>query len=220
MTGGMSGMGTAGDQFDGSAERYPGVPYGPNDFNGQEACHTGDGSIHNYNDPNEVRNCKLVGLNDLALGHEYVRGQIAGYFNKLIGYGVAGFRIDAAKHMWPGDMANIFSRLNDLPSATFGSGKKPFIYQEVIDQGGEPIKMAEYFNTGRVTNFIYGVKLANIFLRHSDKAKYLSSWGSSWGMPKSNDVVVFLNNHDNQRGHGGGGKSLTAALIFTKTTNM
>jgi len=32
---------------------------------------------------------------------DYVREKVAGYFNDLIAIGVAGIRIDAAKHMWP-----------------------------------------------------------------------------------------------------------------------
>jgi len=40
----------------------------------------------------QVRNCELVGLKDLKGGSEYVRGKIVDYLNKLIGYGVAGFR--------------------------------------------------------------------------------------------------------------------------------
>jgi alpha-amylase len=55
MTGaGGSGTGTGGSHWDGGALQYPGVPYGPNDFNGGGECHTGDGSIHNYGDVNEV----------------------------------------------------------------------------------------------------------------------------------------------------------------------
>jgi len=208
MTGGYSGKGTDGNSFDGNACSFPGVPYGSNDCNADDLCHSSDGSISNYNDPEEVRNCKLVGLSDLRLGSEYVRAEIAGYMNKLINIGVAGFRVDAAKHMWPGDLENVFSRLNDLNSGSFGSGNRPFIVQEVIDMGGESIKMSEYFNTGRVTNFIYGVKLADIFLRHADDSKYLDTWGATWGMPETEDVMVFLSNHDNQRGHGGGGEDV------------
>lgn len=205
MTGGYSGTGTAGSKFDGNACSYPAVPFGSNDCNGKDMCHSSNGEIGNYNDPEEVRNCELVGLSDLRLGADYVRGKIADYLNRLIDIGVAGFRVDAAKHMWPGDLENIFYRLNDLKSDTFGSGNRPFIFQEVIDMGGEAIKMSEYFNTGRVTNFIYGVKLADIFLRNSNAAKWLATWGEDWDMPNTYDVVVFLSNHDNQRGHGGGG---------------
>lgn len=205
MTGNVTGTGTAGTQFNGGTCDYPGVPYPAcKDFHGSDVCHSYDGNIHNYSNPNEVRNCRLVGLLDLRQSLEYVRSKIAQYLNHLIDLGVAGFRVDAAKHMWPEDLANIVSRLHNLRSDTFGSGIKPFIFQEVIDLGTEPIKMAEYFGTGRTTNFIYGQKLSEIFLKHSIPAKSLKNFGTAWGMPKGDDVVVFISNHDNQRGSGGG----------------
>ncbi len=61
----------------------------------------------------------LEDLLDLALEKDYVRGKLADYLNKLIDLGLAGFRVDACKHMWPGDHTNIY-------------GTKPFIYQEVF----------------------------------------------------------------------------------------
>ena len=51
-----------------------------------------------------MRNCKLVGLNDLALGEDYARQRVVDYLSKLVDWGVAGFRVDACKHMWPGDL--------------------------------------------------------------------------------------------------------------------
>ncbi len=51
---------------------------------------------------------------DLALGNEYVRNKIVDYLNHLLSLGVAGFRIDAAKHMWPGDLQALFSKLNNV----------------------------------------------------------------------------------------------------------
>ena len=217
MTGPNTGTGTAGDHYDGNQCSFPAVPYGSSDCNqkghkpGQ--CPTSNGCIQNYNDPNQVRNCRLVCLADLALGKEYVRSKIAGYMNHLIDLGVAGFRVDAAKHMWPGDLANIFGRLKNLKSSVFGSNKKPFIFQEVIDMGGNPIQMKQYFGTGRTTNFIYGKKLSDIFLHRTNQAKWLSNFGSNLGMPSSNDVVVFLSNHDNQRGHGGGGNDFKRFFV-------
>jgi len=50
----------------------------------------------------------------LATGEEYVRNKIAEYLNNLIDIGVAGFRIDAAKHMWPGDLRAIYSKLKNV----------------------------------------------------------------------------------------------------------
>lgn len=58
------------------------------------------------------------------------------YLNHLVDLGVAGFRIDAAKHMYPEDLAKIYKAVKDL-NTTFGfsKGSRPFIYQEVIDLG-------------------------------------------------------------------------------------
>lgn len=50
-----SGVGTGGTTANVEKLDYPGVPYGPNDFH--SPC-----IINNYNDANEVRNCKLVGM--------------------------------------------------------------------------------------------------------------------------------------------------------------
>ena len=46
----------------------------------------------------------------------------------------------------------MLSRLQDLPTDQgFAPGSKLFVFQEVIDQGGEPIKVQDYYETG---NFI------------------------------------------------------------------
>ncbi|GFN77719.1 alpha-amylase [Plakobranchus ocellatus] len=39
--------------------------------------------------------------------------------------------------------------------------------------------------------------------------KWLNNFGAAWGMWSSGDVVNFIDNHDNQRGHGGAGGVLT-----------
>ena len=96
-----SGTGTGGSGFNGGTQDYPGVPFSGLDFH-QPYC-----EISNYQNPTEVRNCYLVGLNDLDGGKDYVRGKVADFINDLIGLGVKGFRIDASKHMWPGDLEAI-----------------------------------------------------------------------------------------------------------------
>ena len=65
-------------------------------------------------------------------------GKIIDFMNDLTSLGIAGFRVDACKHMWPNDLEVIFGSLNDLPTSKgFSGGSRPFIYQEVIDQGGK-----------------------------------------------------------------------------------
>lgn len=82
----------------------------------------------------------VQGLPDLNQGMEKTRGKIIKLMNDLLEMGIAGFRIDAAKHMWPADLQSIYSNLNNLSTKAFPINSKPFIYQEVIDSGGEAIK--------------------------------------------------------------------------------
>ncbi|XP_019490424.1 PREDICTED: alpha-amylase 1-like, partial [Hipposideros armiger] len=121
---------TCGSYFNPGKRDFPAVPFSGWDFNDGK-CRTGSGDIENYNDPYQVRDCRLSGLLDLALEKDYVRSKIAEYLNHLIDLGVAGFRIDASKHMWPGDMKAVLDKLHNLNTTWFPEGSKPFIYQEV-----------------------------------------------------------------------------------------
>lgn len=89
-------VGTAGNRADPTA-RTPAVPYSVTDFN--TPCNISDSS-----NVYQVRNCELVGLRDLNQGVPFVRDRIVEFLDKLVEIGVAGFRVDAAKHMWPGDL--------------------------------------------------------------------------------------------------------------------
>lgn len=193
MTGVGSGTGSAGSSY--TSYSYPNAGYGFNDFH--HCGRNGNDDIANYQDRWEVQNCELVNLADLNTGSTYVRDHLAAYLNDLTGLGVAGFRIDAAKHMDTNDMLAIVNRLNGTP----------YIYQEVIDQGGEPITAGEYFQNGDVTEFKYSINIGNTFF--SGQLANLSQFGPAWGFMPSDKAVVFTDNHDNQRGHGGGGHVVT-----------
>ncbi|XP_006119859.2 pancreatic alpha-amylase [Pelodiscus sinensis] len=211
MCGSGAGSGnssTCGSYFNSGTRDFPAVPYSAWDFNDGK-CKTGSGGIENYHDVTQVRDCQLVSLLDLALEKDYVRSKIAEYMNNLIDIGVAGFRIDASKHMWPGDMTAILDKLKNLTEQWFAEGSRPFIYQEVIDLGEEPIKSSEYFGNGRVTEFKYGAKLGTVLRKwNGEKMAYLKNWGEGWGFMPSDRALVFVDNHDTQRGHGAGGASV------------
>lgn len=129
----ITGTGTGGSESNSVDRNFPAVPYSNLDFN--ERC-----SIEDYNNIYQVRNCELVGLPDLNQGSEYVREQIVRFFDSLVDLGVAGFRVDAAKHMWPGDLQIIYGRVRNLNTAFgFPANARPFFTQEVIDLGGEAI---------------------------------------------------------------------------------
>jgi len=201
--------GSAGGSYNTGSKDFPGVPFSAWDF-GDALCKSASGNIDNYGDNDQVRNCKLVGLPDLLVGKDYVSDKIAEYMNRLINIGVAGFRIDAAKHMWPNDLNKIIGKLNNLPSRIFGDNKRPFIYFEVIDLGGEPIKNTDYTWMGRVSEFRYGKFLSEVVRKKfGQKLRYLNNFGTGWGMIPDGDAQIMVDNHDNQRGHGAGGDILT-----------
>lgn len=81
-------MGNAHSTAEPPKMQYPAVPYTPDEFN--EYC-----ILANYSNAFEVRNCRLDQLPDLNQGKESVREKIVEFMNRLIDYGVAGFRVDA-----------------------------------------------------------------------------------------------------------------------------
>ena len=179
MAGG-SGTGTGGSSY--SSRNYP--AFSASDFH--SVC-----DITDYSNRWQVQNCSLPGLPDLNTGSSYVQGQITTYLKTLAGWGVDGFRIDAAKHMSTADLGAIYSQAGN-----------PFIYQEVIGATGEPIQPGEYTGLGVVTEFKYGTDLASNF---KGQIKNLKTLGESWGLLASDKAEVFVVNHDRERGHGGGG---------------
>ncbi|KAG8228003.1 hypothetical protein J437_LFUL007976 [Ladona fulva] len=197
-------VGIAGTRAEPRERSYPGVPYNASHFN--EPC-----SINDYRNEQEVRNCDLVGLHDLNQSLEYVRGKLVEFLNVLISHGVVGFRVDAAKHMWPADLKHILDATADLNvSYGFPTHARPFIYQEVIDLGGEGISWNQYKNIGRITEFKFGAELGKAF-RGNNALKWLRNFGkccTDWNLMPSGDAVVFIDNHDNQRGHGAGGNQI------------
>ncbi|XP_064194734.1 pancreatic alpha-amylase isoform X1 [Anguilla rostrata] len=206
--GGEGKHSSCGSYFNSHKKDFPAVPYSSWDFNDGK-CKTNSGEIENYHDIFQVRDCRLVSLLDLNLQKDYVRDKVAEYMNTLIDMGVAGFRVDACKHMWPGDLQAVSSRLHNLNTSWFPNNSKPFIYQEVIDLGGEPITASEYAGIGRVTEFKYSAKLGTVIRKwNGEKMAYLRTWGEGWGFMTSDNALVFVDNHDNQRGHGAGGSSV------------
>ncbi|GAB0097241.1 Alpha-amylase [Sergentomyia squamirostris] len=194
-------IGTGGSTANVGNRDYPAVPYSIHDFN--PSC-----PITNYQDRYQVRNCELVGLPDLNQGISWVRDRIVEYLDNLVALGVAGFRVDAAKHMWPGDLDIIYARVRNLNTVHgFPGNARPFFFQEVIDLGGEAISSSEYIGFGVVTEFKFSAEIGRVF-RGNDRLAHLNNWGEGWGFLASNRALVFVENHDNERGHGAGGDQI------------
>jgi alpha-amylase len=189
------GVGSAGSSF--TKYNYPGL-YQPPDF------HTCKKNIADYHNRQEVVDCELVGLADLKTESAQVQQQIANYLIDLVHLGIDGFRIDAAKHIDSKDIAAILQRVNAAVEPD------PYVYQEVIDPGNEAIHKSEYYFNGNVIEFEYGRVIGEKFLGiNGQTLSQLQTLGESWGLMPSEKAIVFIDNHDKQRGHGGGGTYLT-----------
>ncbi|XP_059078681.1 alpha-amylase-like [Tigriopus californicus] len=207
---GRKGPGFAGTDFDTTDDKhdFPGIPYSDENFTPRELCPSDSGSVDNYSVEDNVRNCYLVGLSDLYGAQEYVQQKQADYLNDMIDIGVAGFRVDAAKHMWAEDIAAIQALLKPLNvEQGFKAGSQPFFMHEVIDRDDGVVRVQEYYDLGIVTEFRYSQKMA--WASTGDWGQFGGLYDPGWGMSDPEHAFVFVDNHDNQRGHGGSGDVVT-----------
>ncbi|KAJ1307094.1 hypothetical protein OPQ81_001212 [Rhizoctonia solani] len=195
MAGIEGGTGVGGSSF--THYNYPGI-YQTQDFH-HCGLRPGD-DILDYKNRAEVQTCELVNLADLATDTEYVRGRLAAYANDLLSLGVVGLRLDAAKHIAAGDIANILGRLTS----------KPYITQEVIFGDGEPVVPSEYTGNGDVQEFRFTTTIQGAF--QSGGISSLNNLDSR-GWVGSGGANVFVANHDTERN----GQSLTykSGSIYT-----
>lgn len=211
-----SGTATDGSTWDAGTLRYP--RFSANDFHGNCTIAQGD-----YSSPagrGNVMNCRLGGLPDLATESTYVQGEISNYLKTLLGLGVDGFRIDAAKHMpasaWGSIMANVRQA---YPQTKLG--EPIWFTQEVIPDGG--VNMGDYTPLGTVNEFRFTYLMRDAF--RGQNGQTLSSipaamgswgnWGGSWGFLQPQSATVFVNNWDTERD----GSSMTAANFSAGAVN-
>lgn len=177
---------------------YPGL-YGPMDFHKYSGdCPSASGAIEDFNNLQQVRNCELVGLADLRTDIPSVRAKIAAYLNKLLRYGVSGFRVDAAKHIGQPDLAAIKALLHNTKDGT-----RPYLALEVFG-GGPGILSPQAFTTvGSVLGLDADKQIRDAFKSYPDahvgSIATLKIWGADAGLPPSNRTLTFVQNHDTER---------------------
>ncbi len=204
MTAG-AGTGSNGTAF--TKYRYPGL-FSEADFH--PAC-----AVNDYQNAANVQDCELLGLADLHTGLTAVQQKIADYLVGLVRLGVAGFRIDAAKHMQPIELNGILERVNHTVAA---EGRPlPYYFAEVIDNGGEAVTRRDYYGLAYGSG---GAADITEFGFRGVGAKFLGTGGQrlaeldpngpqgsqfspvAWGLMPADKAVVFLENHDTQRESG------------------
>lgn len=158
-----------------------------------------EGTIADFNDYTQVFNCELVGLADLQTQTGYVRDTLAAYLNKLIGYGVSGFRVDSAKHIGQTDLAAIESRLHRTVDGT-----KPSMALEVMPGSPGRITAAAFESVGTLLGFDYADQLQSAFKSYNSPPNDgniadLKVFGEDSGLLPSSEELVFIQNHDTER---------------------
>ncbi|KAG8911111.1 hypothetical protein FRC01_005921 [Tulasnella sp. 417] len=154
---------------------YPGI-YDKNDFH---YCGTPGNDIQVWDDRNQVQNCELVNLADLKTESSKVRNTLIKHTNNLIDLGVAGFRVDASKHVATNDIKYLQAKV-----------KKQGLYytHEVVYEGGGGVTSSEYMAYGDVQDTAFnGGNIAQL--------KGLKDFG--W-LP-TDKANVFVANHDRER---------------------
>lgn len=106
MTGRADGFGFGQSRF--SHYEYPGL-FSYEDFH--HCGRNGNDDIKDFTDLYELQNCELLNLADLKTGDGRVQAKLAALLSRLLDLGVAGFRVDAAKHMPAQDIGSIFALL-------------------------------------------------------------------------------------------------------------
>jgi len=195
------GIGSNGTSY--SKYEYPGL-YTASDFH--PPC-----ALTDYQSAANVQDCELFSLPDLNTGLASVRRKIADYLIGLARLGVAGFRIDAAKHIQQVELDSII----DLVNVTLaGEGRPPpYVFLEISGGAGEALAPRDFFGVGYgsggvadVTEFTFtgvgnkfrgvnGEQLAQLDPDGPPGSRFSET---AWGLMPSDKAVVFLQNHDTQ----------------------
>jgi alpha-amylase len=196
------GVGSNGTSY--TKYSYPGL-YTTSDFH--TPC-----PITNYQSAANVQDWELFSLPDLNTGSASVRQKIADYLLMLARLGVAGFRIDAAKHIQPVELDGIVALVDNTLAAE--SRPLPYWFAEVVDNNGnEAVSERDYFGlayasggASDITEFTFvgvGNKFRGINAEHISQLDPNGPTGSrfsaaAWGLIPSDKAVAFLQNHDTQ----------------------
>ena len=179
--------------------KYPGLYTARNFHQKGTDCPTANGGIQDFNNYRQVTQCELLGLADLATDDLGTRDIIAGYLNKLIGYGVSGFRVDAAKHVGIEDMIALQKLLHKT-----ADGTRPYVSLEVFPDGPGKVSQWAFTQAGSVLGFDYAFQIERAYRSYNGSGytgniASLAVFGEAAGLVPSDRSLVFIENHDTER---------------------
>ena len=112
---------------------------------------------------------------------------------------MSGFRVDAAKHIGEADLITIKRALDDTVDGT-----RPQWALEVFPGGPGQLSQFAFTKAGTVLGFDYAYQIKNAFKSYpSDGTGNITGlrvFGEDAGLMPSNKSLVFIENHDTERG--------------------
>ena len=180
-------VGVGGSKYDAANQSFPDAGYTKDDF------HKSTENINTYRKAEIVWTHRLVGLLDLDTSNPHVQKTLREYFAHMLKLGVAGFRVDAAKHMSPQDVKGI------KDAAAYAAGTTPdkiWWMQETIgfSEQDPRIQPDQYLQTGEVNEFEYSYRLRNYFYGSIENLKHITD-----KLIPSKKAAIFVTNWDTER---------------------
>lgn len=180
-------LGVGGSKYDAANQSFPDAGYTKDDF------HKSTENISTYRKAEIVWTHRLVGLLDLDTSNPHVQKTLGGYFAYMLKLGVAGFRVDAAKHMSPQDVKGIKAAAAEAAGTT---PDKIWWMQETIGfpEQDPRIQPDQYLQTGEVNEFEYSYRLRNYFYGSIENLKHITD-----KLIPSKKAAIFVTNWDTER---------------------
>ncbi len=191
--------GVAGTKFNADTASYPGFTGDKNQYPEgatRSDFHECTARITDYTNQDEVQNCRLNSMWDWNTGSAKVQDIDSDFLARLLKLGVAGFRVDAAKHINPADLKAIKQQTAQKAGK---SADDIYWVQETIGNASEAvgIQPSNYFGNGDVTEFGFASELNQKFKGSISELKDLSS-----RLMPSEKANVFITNWDTARQEG------------------
>lgn len=144
--------------------------------------------IVDFNNQNQVENCRLAGLPDLAQENTYVRETLKSWIHNLVQtYGFDGIRIDTIPEVPKSFWDEFVSAAGVFATGEVFNGGLQYV------QGYEP-------HVGSVLNYPLFFVLRDVFGSQHDMNALESQYFKTRGTWRNVDInPVFVDNHDNQR---------------------
>lgn len=180
-------LGVGGSKYDAANQSFPDAGYAKDDF------HKSTENISTYRKAEIVWTHRLVGLLDLDTSNPHVQKTLGEYFAYMLKLGVAGFRVDAAKHMSPQDVKGIKAAAAEAAGTT---PDKIWWMQETIGfpEQDPRIQPDQYLQTGEVNEFEYSYRLRNYFYGSIENLKHITD-----KLIPSKKAAIFVTNWDTER---------------------